>query len=754
MWAELVEGGMEVIGYTDRLSATAGETVQVKVSTAQTTYRADIVRLRRPFRRADPANDQVIESDVNGEYPGRMQAIPIGSYLRLPDLDAMNFADGWTFQCWIAPSLPRRGAIQGIVSRWNGQDQTGFRLILDEEGYLQFQAGLLTGVIESVRSPEQLIAGRWYFVAARIDRDAQTIALELTMARRGWLPEETSRVMKETAPLSDMPGVEFLMAASHLRPIDGGRVAPHHCYNGKIDRPRCWARPLSDDEIATLRSEVEPLLLREGLVAAWDLSRDISTSSIHDASPHGHHGYAVNMPMRAVVGANWDGSALDFALAPAQYGAIAFHEDDLADCGWQTDFEVTVPDHWPSGIYAVRLQSGGTFDYVSFYVRRPHGQPAAPILFLAPTNTYLAYGNEKLFAGMEADPDFIEKSTDHDIELTERDLYLQAHPELGASTYDRHPDGSGISHSTRLRPVLTMRPEFINWLNGCHRHFSADLYLIDWLESQGFDYEVATDEDLHVEGLSLLEGHRVVVTGGHPEYWSTAMLDVLEDYLSSGGKLMYLGGNGFYWVTGISPSAPHLVEIRRGINGTRSWSSHPGEITLSSTVEPGGLWRNRCRGPNTVVGIGFASEGWGGAPGYTRLPDSFDPRVAFIFDGIGEQETIGEFGLVMGGAAGDEIDRWDLDLGTPPETLRLATSQGKHSDYYQVVIEDCNFMLPGRGGTEDTRVRADITYLEGPGGGAVFSTGSINWIGSLMWEGGNNNVSRMTGNVLRGFAAR
>jgi N,N-dimethylformamidase len=39
-----------------------------------------------------------------------------------------------------------------------------------------------------------------------------------------------------------------------------------------------------------------------------------------------------------------------------------------------------------------------------------------------------------------------------------------------------------------------------------------------------------------------------------------------------------------------------------------------------------------------------------------------------------------------------------------------------------------------------------------PQGGAVFSTGSIAWIGSLSHNGYDNNVSRITENVLRRFS--
>jgi N,N-dimethylformamidase len=48
-------------------------------------------------------------------------------------------------------------------------------------------------------------------------------------------------------------------------------------------------------------------------------------------------------------------------------------------------------------------------------------------------------------------------------------------------------------------------------------------------------------------------------------------------------------------------------------------------------------------------------------------------------------------------------------------------------------------------------VRADLTYFEAPGGGAVFATSSIAWSGALSHAGYENNISRITGNVLDRF---
>ncbi|MGW9129123.1 N,N-dimethylformamidase beta subunit family domain-containing protein, partial [Paenibacillus chitinolyticus] len=362
----------------------------------------------------------------------------------------------------------------------------------------------------------------------------------------------------------------------------------------------------------------------------------------------------------------------------------------------------------------------------------------------APTNTYLAYANERLFElGLEP-------LMGHELKLSSQDRYLIDHPELGKSIYDTHSDGSGVHYSSRLRPIMNIRPHYRNWLNGAVRHLAADLYITGWLEKRADGYDVATDEDLHRDGLELLSCYKVLVTGTHPEYWTRSMMETLQEYLANGGRLMYLGANGFYWVTSIDPQQSHLIEVRRGNAGTRSWESPQGELYHSSTGASGGLWRHNGFVPQKLVGIGFTAQGWGPGSGYRRLPDSNSPVASFIFEGIGENEVIGDFGLVMGGAVGDEIDRLDFELGTPLHTLWLATSIGV-DNRYQLVHEDQLFTSPGQGGEEHPLVRADMTYFDIKGGGAVFSVGSINWAGSMAWNEYNNNVARISDNVLNRF---
>ena len=72
----------------------------------------------------------------------------------------------------------------------------------------------------------------------------------------------------------------------------------------------------------------------------------------------------------------------------------------------------------------------------------------------------------------------------------------------------------------------------------------------------GHRYDVVTDEDLHAEGLELLASYKVVLTPTHPEYQSRETMDALAAYLERGGRLMYLGGNGFYWRVAAHPAVP------------------------------------------------------------------------------------------------------------------------------------------------------------------------------------------------------
>src|SRR5262249_54133555 len=109
-------------------------------------------------------------------------------------------------------------------------------------------------------------------------------------------------------------------------------------------------------------------------------------------------------------------------------------------------------------------------------------------------------------------------------------------------------------------------------------------------------------------------------------------------------------------------------------------------------------------------------------------------------------------GLMLNASSGDEIDRLDFSLGSPPHTLLLATASG-YPMAVQIVIEDLQQLSTSLFKQQHPLVKSDIVYFETPNDGAVFSAGAITWCGGLSHNNYDNNVSRITENVLRRFMA-
>ncbi len=215
---------------------------------------------------------------------------------------------------------------------------------------------------------------------------------------------------------------------------------------------------------------------------------------------------------------------------------------------------------------------------------------------------------------------------------------------------------------------------------------------------------------------------------------------------------MYLGGNGFYWRVALHPEKDGLIEIRRGEGCIRAWAAEPGEYFNAFDGKYGGLWRRNGRPPQMLCGVGFSVQGLFEGTYYRRKPAADDPRAAWIFDGV-DDEILGDFGLSGGGAAGFELDRADTRLGTPEDAIVLASSENPPGHFALVPEERLTHVTTTTGETHEELTRGDMVYFECPGGGAVFSVGSITFCGSLSHNGYDNNISRIAENVLRRFLA-
>jgi N,N-dimethylformamidase len=754
---------VKVFGYCNRISVKPGDEISFHVTAdGTTTAEAQLVRLIHGDHNPDGPGyiEQELAGSVNGSWAVKKQFTQVGSYLQVPDPSrklALN--DSFTLFAFIWPTLFGDARRQTIMGRWNIHRNEGYCLGINQQGLLEFWLG--DGQeIDYLTAEVPLHPRVWYLVAASYDAaSGRTTLFQGNVLNRynsviGKVVNDPSAYdshVQETLRFKakNTAEIPFLIAgAQDWHELRGNFVS--QSYNGKIDRPGVAGRALPRAELDAIRTGNPPSLVE--CVAYWDTTKGYDDRGIgdivYDAGPNGLNAAGVNRPVRGQTGWNWTGRNDCFRLAPGEYGGVEFHEDAMIDCRWEVTKTWTIPNDLKSGPYAIRLRAGNGYalgeEYLVFFVRA--ATPKAAICFLVPTASYLAYANERL----SFDAQIVQPITGQTPIVSPVDIEMYQSREFGLSTYDTHTDGAGVCYSSYLRPIINMRPKYRISSMGIPWQLAADLSVIAWLDHHNYDWELITDEDLDRDGLDALRPYKCVLTGTHPEYYSERMLDATEDYLAQGGRLIYMGGNGYYWNVAFRAEEPSCMEVRKLDSGMRAWNARPGEHYLQTTGQKSGLWKNLGRAPQKTVGVGFISQGFEVSTPYRRMPDSWHRTVSWIFDGI-DGEIIGEKGLAHGGAAGIEIDRYDLSLGTPPHA-KIVASSGGHPDNYMLVCEEILYAHPGMTGTYDYRIRGDMVYFTTPKNGAAFSTGSIAFGQALPCDGFANNASKLLKNVVNAFS--
>ena len=788
---------LRITGYSDRFAVRPGDTVRFHINAEQNeSFQGDMVRLiHGDTNPAGPGyKEELVKSPLSGTHQGTHQPLYAGSYVMVPHSRHFN-VDSFTLCAYIFPTTPvtdTEGVAvgeQGLLTKWDAAKRAGYGLFINAAGELCLRLGR-AGKVEEVTTGKPLFRKVWYKVWASYDaasgraRVVQKAFVTNTNGGHG---------MSMLHPLGDTDGAAeatltgmapdandcpFLMAASTLETASGRSIGGAHFkdlaepweipvhthkYNGKIERPKVVNRALNEAEIDLLLGSagLEHVAneVRAGVIGAWDFAANIAenaaSTTIIDTGIYGLQGQGVNMPVRGVPGFNWSSDFMSFRHAPHEYGAIHFHDESVDDARWDSQLEWTVPTGARSGVYALRMRidgeaSAATEDYIPFFVRPPVGGSGANVTVIMSTYSYMAYANDNLSVNSVV----AQLLTGQVPLLQPGDLLLNKERGYGLGTYASYRDGWGVNVSSRLRPILNMRPKYLHVLSPSLWQLNADLHLVDWLEVKGYDVDYHTDEDLHREGVDLLKQYQVVLTGHHPEYQTEQMMNAYHDYQMQGGRFCYLAANGFYWISVAHPDNPNIMEVRKGDNGSRAWTIAPGEYCNAFDGKHGGLWRVRGRAMSKLLGTSFTSFGLTYSSYYRRAPDSELPACAWIMDGVGKDEPIGDFGLIGDGAAGLELDRYDLELGTPHRAYLLAHSEG-HNDIYVSVTEESTFQARGGllAGTGETnpKTRADMVYYKTPNDGAVFSASSMAWCGSLSHNNYDNNVSRIMQNIIDGF---
>ncbi len=705
---------IRLIGYADRMTVRPGESIGFHVaSRLEGAFQARLVRVTSSD--PNPAGPGMQEEEVAAGlapegYRAAWHAVPRGSYMTVPGAEALGSHDRLTLAVTLWPSLP--GGRDQAVMTLDAADGRRLSLGLDAAGKLTFG---LSGQGTRVVLDKPLRRRQWVHCLAEVDFAKGRLALSLE-ALDGF--GETQSAEQEASDL----GAAFSIVSVTLAAGDG--PAGEALFNGKIEAPSLHGG--------------------ETLLAAWDFAREISSWQVPDRGPHDLTGQLMNRPLRGVTSSAWTGEETAWRHRPAHYAAVHFHDDDVGDSGWPETLRLTLPSDLRSGLYALRLSGEGEEDSIPFVVPPPRGERQSELCVIIPTFTYVVYANYARF-------DYTEKTRKRVDLWGAYPHYPNDHAELGLSTYNHHSDGSGIALASHLRPVLTTKLGYMNLHDSKGsglRHLQADSHLLAWLEAEGWSYDVISDHDLDEEGVASLSGYQAVLTTTHPEYHTNETLDAIQAYRDGGGNLLYMGGNGFYWKIARHSDHRDCLEVRRAEGGIRAWAAEPGEYHHMLDGGYGGLWRRNGRPPQALAGVGFSAQGLFEGKGYRRTTASYDPRYAWIFEGI-EGEEIGAEGLSGGGAAGYELDRADLDLGTHPDAVVLARS-GEHPEHFVAVPEEIlSHVATISGEPEEALIRAEILYWETPAGGIVFSAGSITFCGSLFQKDRSASIGTLLGNVIR-----
>ena len=668
-------GAMAVAGYARPWHTTAGRPVTLHLSAAEAACDVRVVRLDTPA--AEPQHWPVSLLE-----PPAHRSFEQGSYLRV-----------------CGPSLARAAPVTGIGFELLLTHNDGERVIAESDG---FRLSLADGRL-ALR-----LAG-------------SPVALpQAALPVRTWMTVRLAQAGE---------GVELCVEGHD--PLAPFRL---HCAAGRHWQPPATGltlgTSLAADTPALNARFAAPVLETGSGRLSWQFPTLVPDGPMPAREVPGVTMEAVNQPTFCVTSRRFDGSGYDPRLLPHHYDAIHCHDDDMGPLDWPASFSTSIPPDAPAGIYAFEVRQGAVCEPVVFFVESTAA--TAPLLFLVPTATYLAYADERL-------------PEDHFPWVCEdRGQRFAADNNL-RSLYDFHSDHSGVSITSWRRPKATLRPDYRYPLCGAPHNLPVDLHFLRFCHRHGIAFDLITDHGLHARGAAALEGHAAVMTGSHPEYMSADMEAALRGFAAGGGSLAYLGGNGFAARVAFRGD---LMELRRSpLEVGRTWDGPVSEQVLALTNEPGGFLRNAGRGEFSLIGGAMSLMGFERAHPFTRTPRSHEADVGWLFEGVGS-ESFGHDGIVLGGAAGYEVDATDPHLGTAPDTVVVARAAG----FPAAFADDAARWYAGG---EDERARrrcAEMTVRRLKAGGWIFSASSVAFLGALP-DDGMNDVGRITLNLLRRIAA-
>ncbi|MEO7027287.1 MAG: N,N-dimethylformamidase beta subunit family domain-containing protein [Caulobacteraceae bacterium] len=261
--------------------------------------------------------------------------------------------------------------------------------------------------------------------------------------------------------------------------------------------------------------------------------------------------------------------------------------------------------------------------------------------------------------------------------------------------------------------------------------FEYDIHLVRWLESLAADFggiDFATNFDVHADP-DLLHSYRLLITGGHDEYWSKEEFDAVEKRIfHAGGNVCFFGGNTAYCQIRYSDinAAPgsrllgrQLICYKTAADPILSRASAV-ERTLLRTSN----FRVGARRPETML-LGGAYQGWFDPASAQRPPFLVADDKGPFFRGTGWK---------VGDTAADVVGyEWD---NRDPEGDGRRLWDEKQS--LIAPIDPASVRVLMRGRPIDAQGRpglAEATWYRSRAGAKVFNAGTVRWAWGLSKEG-------------------
>ncbi len=356
----------------------------------------------------------------------------------------------------------------------------------------------------------------------------------------------------------------------------------------------------------------------------------------------------------------------------------------LLDCGnWNLSATWNVPSNAVSGVYVARTIRADTngASHIIFVVRDDLG--AADLLFQTTDTTWQAYNN---YGGAS--------------------LYGGTGPAPGGRAYK-------VSYN---RPLATRGD---NDLGVYSSLFAAEYPMIRWLESNGYNVSYAAGLDTDRRGSAALTAHKVFLSVGHDEYWSSGQRTNVEAARGAGVHLAFFSGNEIFWKTRWENSIDGKNTPFRTLVCYK-------ETHANAKIDPTSTWTGTWRDPR------FSPPGDGGRPENAVSGQIFTVN-AFRYDPI--QISSNEGKLRFWRSAGlDTIAsglfaelpadvlgiEWDevLDNGFQPAGLiRLSTTTFPVENYLQ---DYGSTYSPGT-------ATHSLSLYRHSSGALVFGAGTIRW---------------------------